>query len=125
VNTDPERADVTTAVAEQLARGLAACDRLERFAVGMTSPWGGGELGDEPQADMLLVALFTRSYATFSADVELVRLGFGEQAAMLNRSLFEDMVEAHWIATYPDAAVELMGDHHMHGRMLLADATAK
>lgn len=40
---------------------------------------------------------------------------------MLNRSLFEDMVDAHWIATDPDTAESRFVDHHEHGRMLLAD----
>jgi hypothetical protein len=52
-------------------------------------------------------------------------MGFGAQASMLNRSLFEDMIDAHWIAAEPQRAESLVRDHHTHGRMLLADAVAK
>lgn len=44
---------------------------------------------------------------------------------MLNRSLFEDMIDVHWIATEPEAAEQRYRDHHQHGRMLLADAVAR
>ena len=46
----------------------------------------------------------------------------GRPAAMLNRSLFEDMIDAHWITVEPELAVERIEQHHQHGRMLLADA---
>ena len=38
-----------------------------------------------------------RSMKTFAAAIDLCRLGYGEQAATLNRSLFEGMAVAHWI----------------------------
>jgi hypothetical protein len=44
---------------------------------------------------------------------------------MLNRSLFEDMIDVHWVAIEEEAAERCYADHLQHGRMLLADAVAK
>lgn len=122
---DPDVDEVVRVIADSEEPMLAACERVRRFALAMTRPWGGRVLGADALSDTLIVALFTRSYATFSAAFELARLGFGSQAAMLNRSLFEDMVDAHWIAAEPRRAEELIREHHAHGVMLLADAVAK
>jgi len=69
-----------------------------------------------------LIVIFSRSFNTFCAAVELARMGFGQQAAMLNRSLFEDMIDGHWVTLEPELAVQRLEEHHLHGRMLLADA---
>lgn len=44
---------------------------------------------------------------------------------MLNRSLFEDMVDIHWVVAEPDLAVTRYQEHNEHGKMLLGDAVAK
>lgn len=88
----------------------------------MFETWAGR--GIESTADALVVAIFARSTDTFTCAVRNIRLDYGAQAAMLNRSLFEDMVDAHWIITDPDVAAARYSDHHDHGRMLLADAIA-
>lgn len=41
---------------------------------------------------------------------------------MLNRPLFEEMVDAHWITLNPRMATDRFRDHHTHERMLFADA---
>lgn len=48
---------------------------------------------------------------TFNVVVELCRLGYGQQASMLNRTLFEDMVFAHWAARLPYRSNKLMRWH--------------
>jgi hypothetical protein len=101
---------------------LADCDRIREHAVGMFENWTGR--GIESTADGLVVAIFARSTDTFTCSLRNVRLGYGAQAAMLNRSLFEDMVDAHWIITDPETAEARYSDHHEHGRMLLADTVA-
>lgn len=101
---------------------LDDCDRIREHAVGMFEKWTGR--GIESTADGLLIAIFARSTDTFTCAVRNVRLGYGAQAAMLNRSLFEDMVDAHWIVTDPETAATRYDDHHEHGRMLLADTVA-
>jgi len=50
--------------------------------------------------------------------MQLGRGGYGEQADMLNRSLFEDMAAAHWVSLYPYEAVERVEKHHQHSRIL-------
>jgi Family of unknown function (DUF5677) len=117
--------DVRAVIVSQLGPPLAACERLREFSLGMTEPWGGRPLGEDPLVDTLIVSLFTRSYGTYSASLALLREGHGPQGAMLNRSLYEDMVDAHWIATEPEQAGRLMRDHYTHAQMLLADVAAK
>jgi hypothetical protein len=66
----------------------------------------------------LLLAVFARSTLTYRAIMHLCRGGYGEQADMLNRSLFEDMAAAHWISLHRDEAVPRMEQHHQHSRVL-------
>ncbi len=47
-----------------------------------------------------------RSTKTYRASVELARKGYGEQAAMLNRVLFESMAVARWINANEERAAE-------------------
>lgn len=66
----------------------------------------------------LLLAVFARSTLTYRAVMQLCRGGYGEQADMLIRSLFEDMAAAHWISLHRDEAVERIEQHHQHSRVL-------
>jgi Family of unknown function (DUF5677) len=66
----------------------------------------------------LLLAIFARSTLTFRAVMQLCRGGYGEQADMLNRSLFEDMAAAHWISLYSAEALDRIEQHHQHTRVL-------
>ena len=72
--------------------------------------------GDAPKA--LILAIFARSTLTYRAIMHLCRGGYGEQADMLNRSLFEDMAAAHWVSLHPDEAVRRIEEHHQHSRVL-------
>ena len=101
-------------------RQVQACDRLLEFVLDLVQPWKGRAI--ERDHDGLVGAIFARTTTTFWSALELARIGFGEQASMLNRSLFEDMVDLHWIVDNPDAAVERYDQHLRHGQMLLADA---
>lgn len=74
-------------------------------------------VGGEP-FKALLLAIFARSTLIYRAIMELCRGGYGEQADMLNRSLFEDMAAAHWVSLHPDEAVERIEQHHQHSRVL-------
>lgn len=60
----------------------------------------------------VVAATFSRSVKTFRASIELCRTGFAEQAAMLNRSLFEDMAVAYWVRKRGQPAVEMLTRHH-------------
>lgn len=100
---------------------LAACDALRDLVLDPAFLEAERARDMQPH-ERLMAAMFARSFTTFRAAVELARNGFGHQAAMLNRSLFEDMVDIHWVPTDPDKAVARIRDHHQHGRMLTADA---
>jgi hypothetical protein len=115
-------AEVRRDIKQHRGAELADCDRIREHAIGMFEKWTGR--GVESTADGLVVAIFARSTDTFTCAVRNLRLGYGAQAAMLNRSLFEDMADAHWIPTDPEAAESRYKDHHEHGRMLLADTMA-
>lgn len=52
-----------------------------------------------------------RSYRTYLVVVHLCKCGYGLQAAMLNRTLFEDMISAHWAIKHPKAAATRMAEH--------------
>jgi uncharacterized protein DUF5677 len=66
----------------------------------------------------LLLAIFARSTLTYRAIMQLCRGGYGEQADMLNRSLFEDMAAAHWTSMHGEEAVERIEQHHQHSRVM-------
>jgi hypothetical protein len=115
--------DVAKLIEEEFGPQIRACERLYECAKALTKAWPGRPVEDTP--DGLIVSLFTRSLDTFMAAVRLASRGYGAQAQMLNRSLFEDMIDVHWVATDPEAAKQRYKDHHQHGRMLLADAVSK
>jgi hypothetical protein len=70
--------------------------------------------------DILLQTVLARSTRTYRGIMILANEGLGEQARMLARSLFEDMVDAHWVALNPELAVERASQHwrdSQHRRM--------
>jgi hypothetical protein len=115
--------NVEHAIKDDFGPQLQACERLYEYAKGLTKAWPGRPL--ESTADGLIATLLSRSLDTFRSAVHLASLGYGMQASMLNRSLFEDMIDVHWVATDPETAEQCYRDHHQHSRMLLADAVAK
>lgn len=80
--------------------------------------WERKPTGPAPAFGYLLLAIFARSTLTYRAIMQLCRGGYGEQADMLNRSLFEDMASAHWVSLHRDDAIERMEKHHQHSRVL-------
>lgn len=79
---------------------LAACDALQAAMNARLKPWSGRpQARDEPEytTDQIVLLELGRSSKTFEAIRSLCREGYGEQAAMLNRSLFEGMAVAHWV----------------------------
>lgn len=77
----------------------------------------GGVLIDETGrqsnrgADFIVVVQATRATHTFEAVIALCRIGRGIQAAMLNRSLLEDVLDIHWVAANPEEAPALADRH--------------
>jgi hypothetical protein len=94
--TDPR---ITDALRDE----FAACEALLDFAQACRPTTLTAE---DPRADLIL-GTYARSSKTFQGLLRLAHVGYGEQAAMLGRSLFEDMLVAHWILSTPDAPARL------------------
>jgi hypothetical protein len=62
-----------------------------------------------------------RSYRTFKVGVAVCKAGYGQQAAMLNRTLFEDMLAAHWAMKHPQIAADRMIEHDQYTAVLRAE----
>lgn len=99
---------------------LRACMRLMEWVADnarhITSP---NALGP---ADLIIISIFARSTRTYEAVVRhLGEKAFGEQGLMLTRTLWEDMVDVHWVALNEDLAVERLEQHDLFSRLLRAD----
>ena len=84
------------------------------FVRELTNGWQSlGEPGAfEHPPNNLIATIFARSTRTFEAVVKhLGDKGFGEQGLMLDRSLFEDMVDARWVSLNPELAGERFVAH--------------
>jgi hypothetical protein len=105
---------------------LGHCQKLYRTVTDRVMAW---RERDQPfantTANVLLNVFYARSSRTYQAIVEhLGERGFGEQGAMLNRSLWEDMVDARWVSLNPELADERLRQHHRYSEQLRLD-TAK
>src|SRR4051812_37653586 len=56
----------------------------------------------ESRSDAMVLALFSQLSGTYRATAHLVEAGFGDEAIMLTRPLFEGTVDLHWIALHED-----------------------
>jgi hypothetical protein len=79
---------------DTLTRQLDALRALVAFARDEVSPLLDG--GNDPYDRLVIVMLFARATTTAEAVAALGDQGFGQQAMMLNRSLYEYMIDAHW-----------------------------
>ena len=80
---------------------FSACASLYAFAgahrpPGPPAPDTGGQL---------ILWSYARASKTYQGSFRLAACGYGEQAGMLNRSLYEDMAIAHWVKRHPDEAI--------------------
>lgn len=121
----PDIQEALRAIGKIHAKELQAGEDLRDLLLEAVRPWGGRALDPNRPEDPLLAALLSRSATTFWAAIELCRIGFGEQALMLNRSLFEDMVDAHWVTLDPAIAQTRYAEHLEHGQMIMGEALAK
>lgn len=96
--------EIEQSIGGDFGRELAACDELRDAYLERCEPWSGRS-GDG-DADRIFLLEIGRSTKTYRGSVELARLGYGEQTAMLNRVLFESMAVARWINENEDIAVE-------------------
>lgn len=105
---------------DEFAEPFAACEELNEF-------FRAHRAAERTRTAASLVATWTtaRSYRTFLAVVHLCKCGYGQQAAMLNRTLFEDMVSAHWAVKHPEVAVQRMAEHDQYTATLRGEEYAK
>jgi hypothetical protein len=68
------------------------------------------------EAEPLIWTIFFRALQTFDAAVLLADRGYGPQALMLGRSIFEDMVVAQRTRREPKRARDAFFDHFEHSR---------
>ena len=109
---------------ELLAKFLepfAAVLALDEWVTGHrpTAPPSQGAAGE------LILRTYARSSKTYRASIILAGLGYGAQAGMLNRSLFEDMAVSHWIKLNPDHAPALYERHRQHTMTQMKDTYKK
>ncbi len=100
---------------------LAACQGLLSYSI--ETAQGSAKTNDDyGDAQLLVQSFFSRSTRTYEAIVRaLAERAFAEQIAMLNRSLFEDMVDVHWVHLNRDLALERLLQHDRWSRHLRAD----
>ena len=106
---------------------IGTCRSYLQWVFEKVGSWTADRQGKDG-ADLILICIFARSARTYEGIVRcLGESGFGEQGLMLNRSLFEDMVEAHWVSTVRQSvqAVDLEVDRHALGRRGLKLARAR
>jgi hypothetical protein len=111
-----KRIDTKKIVADEAAEtlspasaALAAVDLLVVHAKEHVVPNLSTE--GNPYERAILVALFARSLPLTQAIVRLGHEGFGREALMLNRPLFELMIDAHWADANRDLASERFIQH--------------
>jgi hypothetical protein len=97
--------EVRALIAEHYGGEIAACKELLEFAISEVQNWSGRPV--KRGADRIILFEAARATKTFDAIIRLCELGFGEQAVMLNRPLFEGMVVAHWVPDHRREAVGL------------------
>jgi hypothetical protein len=86
---------------------FTACYALLEFAAAHRprhAPFAG-------PAGVLLVVIYARASKSFKASLLLASDGYGPQARMINRSLFEDMATGHWVKRNREAALPQLDKH--------------
>jgi hypothetical protein len=78
-----------------VARQLAACEQIGMYLVDM-------QLMTDTHMEQIVAGTVGRARETFRAMCFLASEGQSVQAAMLCRSIFEDMVVAHWLVLHED-----------------------
>lgn len=98
---------------------VGICKSMLNWTYQGVQSWTTGRTFDG--ADLILLTIFTQSARTCEAVVKLGESGFGEQGLMLNRSLFEDIIDAHWVSLNRDLAGKRLNQHDLQSRLLRAE----
>jgi hypothetical protein len=103
---------------------ISMCQAVLRWVIGNVEGWTSEQ--DLDGGDLILITLFVRASRTYEGVVRwLGQHSFGEQGLMLNRSLFEDMIDAHWVALNKELAIERLEQHDLSSRLLRAETQRK
>ena len=96
--TPPERGvSLTPGVHPDVLKDpLGDCRLLREVSIRVVLDTMDGRVQDDPR-HLLVLASWTRGTSTFAGILELAELGYGPQALMLGRSLFEDAEVATWL----------------------------
>jgi SEC-C motif len=103
--TGPPREDVSAHVERDFDLELAALEDLEALTDHLLEVWPT-KTGTRDEADRIIALAIARGTTTFKAALALIRVGFGREAGMLNRSMFEGMAVAHWVSAEPQVAAD-------------------
>jgi hypothetical protein len=103
---------------------LNDCARVHAFVMDSLHEWKGPSI-DIKSVGPIIVAEGARATKTYGAVLRLLAGGFGPQAAMLSRSMFEGMAIAHWAHAKPELAIERFKKHGRHSQLLWSDALLK
>jgi len=76
---------------------------------------------DSTTPDKIVVGIFVRSTNAWRAAGHLCGVGYGVEAGMLNRVLFEALADLAWTSMHPDEATELFTKHDEFAQLLIAD----
>jgi hypothetical protein len=117
-------AEIEAQVQAAYGTKLEAGERFHAFGEAALYAWAGREIRAE-SVDPIIVAEAARATKTYVGVLRLVASGFGTQASMLDRSMFEGMAIAHWAHGHPDGAVEMFRKHGRHAELLWGDAFEK
>jgi uncharacterized protein DUF5677 len=117
-------AEIEAQVRAAYGARLQACERFHAFGEDALYAWAGRAI-DPDSVDPIVLAEGARATKTYGGVLRLVASGFGPQASMLNRSLFEGMAIAHWAHSHPDRAIELFKKHGRHSELLWGNAFEK
>jgi hypothetical protein len=108
--------EVRALITKAYGHRLDACRELLEFAINEVQNWSGRPV--KRGADRIIIFEAARATKTLDAVIRLCELGYGEQAVMLNRSLFEGMVVAHWVSANRREAAWLFRRHAKFGSTL-------
>ncbi len=114
--SDSTSDEIRALIVEHYGEELAACRQLLDFAITEVQAWSGRPI--KRGADRIIMVEAARATKTFDAVIRLCEAGFGEQAVMLNRSLFEGMAVAHWASDNRREAVGLFTRHAKYSALL-------
>lgn len=120
----PSKGEIERKVRSVYGARLDPCERIHAFAQDALHSWSGPSI-DLESVGPIILAEAARATKTYGGALRLLAGGFGPQAAMLNRSLFEGMAIAHWAHAKPAAAIELFKKHGRHSQLLWSDALLK